>query len=613
MRLIFILLAGAFAGTATYGAAAPDKPAWLVKCAEGAERYWRGVSRDPVSGGTSSRDLFTYALLLCEAGKNPERLERLFDLGAQMQDRDERSRGYGNFRWNWAATNVLDYNAVDFCLQGGALLWVKHQAAWPAAARERLQEILRHAVPGALKHKVNENYTNIALMNAANLILLGEALGQSETAAEGRRRLEAVLRYTLRYGTHEYDSPTYYGVDLDVLGTLEAYTKDATVRKQARAMLELFWMDIAANWLPGTHKLGGTRSRDYDYLRGLGILDMHLYLAGWIDEPPAPGMGYIYGLMTHWQPPKRIAEMAQSAAPRLVRSRWGPRAGEYRTHLVLPDISLSASGANYGTMDLPLTLDFPGPRTNTRGYFIPDGRHDPYGKAKIAERSGHFKTLHLTPFFTATQERRDALALAIYRERDIPTNSTTLESHFVLPLVPDGVVLNDRALVLEKSKPLNIPMGAGDLLILRQGTAAAGVRVPWSRDTAGQPAEVVFVWDTNQYGAVRLTVNHRWEPGRKPASLPGAAFWVRIGSNLKTGADFDAWKLAFGRAKVEATETAEGIRMRAEGADGSLTVAAEAPFTNSPALHPSPADVVLEINGRDVGKELLSSVVTIRP
>jgi len=54
------------------------------------EGFWRSLSQAP--GSVTSRDLFAYALALCEARQHPERLDRLFELAAQMQDRDPKSR-----------------------------------------------------------------------------------------------------------------------------------------------------------------------------------------------------------------------------------------------------------------------------------------------------------------------------------------------------------------------------------------------------------------------------------------------------------------------------------------------------------------------------------------
>ena len=271
---LFVVCAGAVI------AQPPDRADMIQYAAESGEGTWARTADPP--GSLASRELFTYALALCEAKLHPERLQRLFELGAQMQDRDPDSRGYGNFRWSWSDGAVEDFNAVEFCMQSGALLWLRHRETMPEGARGTLREVLEHAVEGCLRHRVPASYTNIALMNAENLILLGEALAKPEVSEEGRQRLDTVCLYTWQWGTHEYCSPTYYGTDLDCLVLTEAFCHSERARAQVRALLELMWTDIACNWFPGSQKLGGARSRDYDYLRGLGYLDAQMWANGWL-------------------------------------------------------------------------------------------------------------------------------------------------------------------------------------------------------------------------------------------------------------------------------------------------------------------------------------------
>ena len=228
----------------------------------GAERTWEQVTA--LRPEMSSRNLFSSALAWCEAGVHGDRLHRVFEVAARMQDRDEESRGYGNFRWRWREGAVLDYNAVEFCMQAGVILWLKHREVIPEPARSTLREILEYAVEGCLRHRVSESYTNIALMNAENLILLGEALDKPEVADEGHARLDRVVLYTYEFGTHEYCSPTYYGTDLDCLGLIEAFCGRVPVMTDNHPLLEfpLFRNAGDCQLMTGRHIL--------DYARAVG-------------------------------------------------------------------------------------------------------------------------------------------------------------------------------------------------------------------------------------------------------------------------------------------------------------------------------------------------------
>jgi len=426
------------------------------------ERTWRKV-RGSDSNATpneklSAREIFSYALALAEANVHPERLEKLFTVASQMQDRDKAGRGYGNFRWYWRDEAVKDFNSVEFCMQGGSVLWIRHRDRMPPAARKVLQPMLELAIEGCLRHAVRTSYTNIALMNAENLILLGEALDRPKVADEGYRRLKEILLYTWECGIGEYVSPTYCGVDLECLLLIHRFARRPEGRAWAAALLELIWTDIAANWYAPAARLGGARSRDYNFLRGTGYLDRPLRAFGFLENTGRYDINWPFLALAAYRPPQRLHKMATTQFPRLVRQRWGDLAAQFRTHYVCKDVTLSCAGANYGAMDLPLTVDFPGPRDSLRCYYIPDGRHDPYGKKRIPA-GAHSKTLHLKSFWAGTQRRSDALGIVLHDPpagapaSDSPTGTpvppTTLETHFVMPLDVDAFWVGDKRITFD--------------------------------------------------------------------------------------------------------------------------------------------------------------------
>ena len=592
--------------------ALPNREVVVRYAAESGQRAWRDVQKPPPN--LSSREMYTYALALSEANMFPERLKTLLEVGASMQERDPNAKGYGNFRWYYKDAAVTDYNAVEFCMQGGAPLWIGHRDSMPADARKVLADTLQFAVQGCLRHKVRENYTNIALMNAQNLILLGEALDKKEVAEEGRSRLDKICLYTSQYGIHEYCSPTYYGCDLDCLVIIEAFTKSDRARGQARALLELFWTDIALNWFGPAERLAGAHSRSYDYLRGRGNLDNHLWYNGWLGGAARGGTSAIFPALGRWQVPNRLRELNATRFPRLVRQAWGPGKDESRTHYLLADVTLSASGAHYHNMDFPLTADLGDPNI-PRCYFTPDGRDDPYGTKKILEGgSGHNKALHLRPFFAGAQRRTDALGLAVYRDKDaLPKEATSLQSHFVMPTGVEEVWLGERRVEIVKGKPLEAPCKPGEALVLVKGTAAVGVRVPWARDVKGAPSAVRLVYDANVPNAMRLTVTHHAsEPIDKTGKDAGAAFWVRVGGGLKDQAAKKAFRQQFAADKVEVEVTADRVRVSVAGLDGPVTLAASAPFAECATVDPPSSRAVLELDGEDLGRRILRDVEPMR-
>ena len=92
----------------------------------------------------------------------------------------------------------------------------------------------------------------------------------------------------------------------------------------------------------------------------------------------------------------------------------------------------------------------------------------------------------------------------------------------------------------------------------------------------GAPAPSALVYDANPHGALRLTVVHHtfWGTG-SPALLPGAALWVRVGSELDTEEAFQRWRLGFAEAAaaVEVDETR--VQVRVTGVVGPVALGTE--------------------------------------
>lgn len=578
-------------------------PAAALADARG-DRFWRSIAQGEPPATLGARSLFDYGRKLCEAREHPKRLLRVFQLAAAAQDRDPQSRGFGNLRWTWRDPGVTDANAVEFCMQDALVVWIEHRQWLPEPSRIALRELMEYAIEGCLRHRVPSSYTNIAILNAANLIVLGEQFDRPDVTAEGAGRLDAYYLWTWQFGTREFCSPTYYGVDLDGLRFIQTYARFERARLQARAAWELIWSDIAANWYVPAQKLAGANSRSYDYLRGLGHLDRNLSAAGFLAaDPSAPRPDPRY------EPPAALAELSRRL-PRLVRQHWGIAPSESRTHWMHADITLSCTGAGSGYDDSRLTVDLPGDRQLPRCYFIPDGREDPYGKIRYETSTArHLKALHLKPFWAAAQRGPDALGLVVYRREDLAAPETVnVQSHMVLRASHDGLWLAGRPL---NAWPKRCCLAPGEALVVRYGTAGLGIRVPWARRGDGQAAEVALVDDGNPHGVVRLTIEHR---AAEQTIEPAAIVWVQAGSGLADESSFGAWRARFEKATVPAAEISDKrLSFEVPGAEGPVAVSAWPPFEQGETLVvPEPSLAVLEVDGREIGRPILETLEPAR-
>ena len=124
-----------------------------------AEKAFRGTVRKAETHDRQMGviELFFAAYYFCESGRHLDKLDVLFDVAAEMQDRDPKSRGFGNFRWYWRDGYVMDHNAADFCMQTGSLMARDHRAKMTDAQRAKFDALVDCAIQGCLKHNVRRS------------------------------------------------------------------------------------------------------------------------------------------------------------------------------------------------------------------------------------------------------------------------------------------------------------------------------------------------------------------------------------------------------------------------------------------------------------------------
>lgn len=561
----------------------------------------------------SAPELMGFALEALAAGAAGERVEAALDLAEAMQDRDPNSRSFGNFRWYWRSTKVEDFSAVEFAMQRGSLIRLKYYDRLTDAARQRLDRLVRFGIQGIRRHTVPESYTNMFLMKAFNCLALGEAVGQAELSAEGSRMLDRWLMATWESGLREYLSPTYYGVDIECLGLIARHVAEPSARAKAEAALTLFWTDIAANWFAPGLRLSGPHSRDFDSLTGHGYLDNYLALAGWIPANAADD-GDVLRSMSMWTPPAKLTRPILSNLPRTVCRRWGDGEGEMAVNYVGKSVSVGSAGAGYGPTDKVLTIDLGGGPMTPVASFVMDGRADPYGVRPQAGGGGHSKAMHLCPFVTTVQRGPEVLLLAsadtnnAAHLRYVPA-PTCMLSHLVLPLA-DEVWIAERKLSLD-SRGDAASVFAGQPVFVRCGKAALAIRVLLAVDTAGNPAPVAIFADGGKYGAMRLTVTHCPD---LPKGIATVAFWVRAAEGIDDDRDFASFRRSFG-ALGSATFADGRAELSVPGDEDKLRIFADVWKARRIAVEGGencPADCVLSIDGKDVGRKLLEGLDVVR-
>ena len=548
----------------------------------------------------------------------------------EMQDKNPESRTFGNFRWYWRTPEVTDTNAVEFISAHALPIWFEAKEKLPAEARLILGRVLRRAVDGCLKHRVNSDYTNIAIYNFVHLILLGQAFDRPDAIKEGELRMKAFTTVLWDHGVFEYNSPTYYAVNVDALQLGLRYIKKRQSKETVGLLLDYFWTDLALHWYRPGLRHTGAQSRTYNYLYGVGGTTR---LFEFVGLAPPNGKANSVDYLNSYHAPYRPAQelLAWNAKyPRLVECQWGASQAQWAACYILPDIALSTAGAPYAarqhmvlTVDLAddETMSAESPTILPRNYFIADGREDPYGRIRYpTSNAGHDKALHMQAFWMGAQRTIDALGVTLHTPKTLDDPVlTNVQSHFVFRK-PDTIFVGGKPIKLQ-SEPVEV---ADKPVVFRYGNRCFGIRVLWTRDKDGNAPKAYLIDDGNTFGVQRLTIDH-WGPRDMPdrpkvsyenlTASTGAAFWVRIGSQLDTADQFNKWCQSFADAKVEQLDVqGNNISIRVAGTDGDVSIAGT-PLRNADHFNvqsnPSRPEGVLMLDGKDVGSPILEKISNI--
>ena len=158
----------------------------------------------------------------------------------------------------------IDPNVTNFALIRLLAWYFNWFENFSPAARKLLLKAIQTYARAQARRKTHFGYSNIMLMECANRVLAGEVIGDREMSAEGFKRLQEWLEFTaLSSGPSEYNSPTYTGVCLHVMGALMQWTKDQRVRLLASLAQERLWLHVATYYHPPTAQLSGPNSRSY--------------------------------------------------------------------------------------------------------------------------------------------------------------------------------------------------------------------------------------------------------------------------------------------------------------------------------------------------------------
>ncbi|MHC4505576.1 MAG: hypothetical protein ACYTFI_19900 [Planctomycetota bacterium] len=239
-------------------------------------------------------------------------------------------RKHGVWRTRLTETKV-DYNWREFV--GTALILILEEFGdrLPADLVKDVRAALLRAAQGAKQRDVGAGYTNIAIMSSFLMDYVGTHEERQDLQDLGRRKAGQIYKGYYRHKTFdEYNSPTYYGVNLMALAMWRKHACWDQMRAMGADMEADLWRDIGDFYHPGMKNMCGPFVRAYgmDMTEYVAIVGLWIGMAlGDGKLAPLPQQRGRKGGERSYSPVIAILEriVPDEVIPRLARFSGGPR------------------------------------------------------------------------------------------------------------------------------------------------------------------------------------------------------------------------------------------------------------------------------------------------
>jgi hypothetical protein len=459
----------------------------------------------------TTRDLTNAALLNLMTGGPAARSEAWIERAYATQDMDHASKTFGELKWSTGDAAITDLNAVEFGAQALGPVYLVYGDELSAGFRQRMAPHIAATLAGLHGHKVAVSYTNIFLMNLVSGMLIGQAVGDSSAVRQAEEQLDAWFDYTRHNGIHEFDSPTYYAVDLNSLVIGRRYADNPNYRRRFQRALDYFWEDIAASFFPAAHRMVGAYSRDYDFLRGRAGMDVWLTDAGWAALPSkSVDFEKVYVLdnaADEGYRPKREAEAITEQSPREVVSAWDDDPHHTRYLFVGRDVAVGCTSGDYNPQDKLFSATFAGAADLPQISIEPDVFDAPYGLVKNPDKTGHMKPTHLPLHAACVESGGVALVTLDLDPSAVPADAHGFATNLVLPAAAEISVDGKR---VPLTAPSRNPVDPQATIVVRMGNATVAIRLLHVDELPQQKPALTLEADADglKEHAVRLKLAH---------------------------------------------------------------------------------------------------------
>ncbi len=562
----------------------------------------------------ATRDISHAALAYMMLGEGAAKAQAMIERFFPLQDMDLNSPSYGKVPWDPSKPEVRDDNAIEFLGSELGPLLLLYGNQFPQSFIDELTPHLKAALAAIARHRVGVQYTNIALMKAANQILIGEYLKDTEATDAGRKLLDEWIAFTRKNGVHEFDSPTYSQTQMDVLYGLYHCVKDPVVKSKAKVALDYLWADFSANYFPGTQSMSGPNSRSYSFLSQNGNINQKYYLNG---LPSSIGAAFLNDEVQIWAPaiwndynPPAEALALATEPTRLIRQRCGEKPGQDRTNFITPDFTIGSASRSYCSHDRLVVAALASAKKLPVISVVPDMSDSPYGKFTEVEKGGHKKVHHLEAVISAVQQKGQVLAiydLAPPLAKSDVESVKSVATNVLLPLKADSITVNGAPVAWANGA---VPVPPDSVICVREGKGAVAIRL-FADAAPGATVSYFLKNDGEAWDAARLVAyQYQGAPVKlTPPSLHSGVLLLASSCESKT----DEEKLVR-RAKAwtfTQTESGNLWKVTATSGTGAKAEVLEASI-DTPAKQTGPRLIngqeavspILKINGTDWAEKI---------
>ena len=560
-----------------------------------------------------------------------------------------------NFKTNYADAEVTDPNQVAFDTE--QLIQVPYRfpkllshygpIGQSGTIENLLAALLADGQAGELHQAVDVSYTNVYLTQICNLILIGQGPEDGDNNPvvpadvtildTGRTNFLHWVSTVRTYGIHEFLSPTYTGIDVEMLANIGIFAQDPGIVMLAQQSYREAWIDMYGNWYNRNQRLGGTHSRTYEFLIDENrTTDRYIYAASNPATIPSPAWP---DLLTsrepgYWRgqdytayilpPPAGVPNLFAAQVPKN-GSRTILRDFGYTDPRLNPAFMYAenymANPAGTGALTYPfsvgsaqttyfddtfegLTIMLPGNGDTTNVNFNMQGRGDYY----LQQSAGNGKAATLEPYVASVQNGAETLFMAT-SSADQDAVASSVASTIVIPNVARIWIGNDLSPVaLSPGESVSVETGATIFIqVSNSGQSDAlvtGIRFLLTTDMSGNSVNLSLVNDGAAYNALRITCVHS---ATTPSSGNAVfAVWTRTGYTSDLSANFNAFRsdMILASTTVDYNTSSGAIVLSVPGLNGIMTV--QANVINQTISSLSGGDVeaaaeppFLSVNGRE--------------